>query len=88
MRLCELELMTLPTQAPTYQLGNTLIWGQDKLNVVQDLILGWKPEHSNLKVCSSALAVSPCEADADLLFCAGFGCGVPSLRLQAVVRVH
>ncbi|KAM0750379.1 thioredoxin-like protein [Meredithblackwellia eburnea MCA 4105] len=40
--------------APTYQIGKHVIWGQDKLNVVQDLILGWKPEVSNLKASVAA----------------------------------
>ncbi|KAL8277401.1 hypothetical protein RQP46_010241 [Phenoliferia psychrophenolica] len=40
--------------APTYQIGTTLIWGQDKLNVVQDLVLGWKPGFSHLKASVAA----------------------------------
>lgn len=45
---------TLYPQAPTYQIGSTLIWGQDKLNVVQDLVLGWKPGFSHLKASVAA----------------------------------
>lgn len=41
-------------QLPSCQTGSTILWGGDKLNVVQDLILGWKPEVSKLKATVSA----------------------------------
>jgi hypothetical protein len=34
--------------APTWQLGRHLVWGQDRINVVQDLVAGWRPESSAL----------------------------------------
>jgi len=40
--------------APTFQIGNRIVWGQDRLNVVQDLIAGWDPDHSNLKATVGA----------------------------------
>lgn len=40
--------------APTYQIGDNLVWGQDRLNVVQDLVLGWRPEKSKLKASVSS----------------------------------
>lgn len=40
--------------APTFQIGKHLVWGQDRINVVEDLILGWKPETSTLKASVSA----------------------------------
>lgn len=30
-----------------WQLVGGLVWGQDKINVVEDLIAGWDPESSN-----------------------------------------
>ncbi|KAK4048212.1 hypothetical protein OIV83_004917 [Microbotryomycetes sp. JL201] len=40
--------------APTFQLGKTLVWGGDRLNHVLDLVLGWRPEKSNLKASVAA----------------------------------
>ncbi|KAK4700647.1 hypothetical protein P7C70_g5596, partial [Phenoliferia sp. Uapishka_3] len=43
--------------APTFQVEKTLIWGGDKINVVQDLLLGWDVT-SNLKAASPSLTQS------------------------------
>ncbi|KAK4057300.1 hypothetical protein OIO90_001797 [Microbotryomycetes sp. JL221] len=40
--------------APTFQLGKTLVWGGDRINHVLDLVLGWRPEKSNLKASVAA----------------------------------
>lgn len=39
--------------APTFQVGKTLIWGGDKMNVVADLVTGWVPEVSHLRATVS-----------------------------------
>ncbi|GAA96993.1 hypothetical protein E5Q_03668 [Mixia osmundae IAM 14324] len=40
--------------APTFQIDEHLVWGQDRINVVQDLLSGWSPEKSRLKATVGA----------------------------------
>ncbi|SCV70047.1 BQ2448_1441 [Microbotryum intermedium] len=42
--------------APTFQFKDHLVFGGDRINVVQDLVLGWSPERSKLKASVAGFA--------------------------------